>query len=275
MESILKISNVSVLILVTSLFLQSCNMNNLQLESPGGQTKAEVFLTEGIPSIRLVFNGEEVIRDLKLQIESEDHNLLEDIQIEDIKKSEVDESWNTVNGKNRTVRNHYNQYQIYLKHSDGTTIVLETRIFDQGFAYRFLLPEGIKKATDKTIINFSADYTFWAYNGENHNIGPVKLSAYNAEEVRNPVVFQTPAKNYFAIHKAAIFKHAPFELKNLKNRSFLLQQQTLNPSNTQTLKHSNIQTIKHQNSSQQRNNLMARIYFRRKSRRPDRIKFAC
>jgi alpha-glucosidase len=56
-------------------------------------------------------------------------------------------------------------------------------------------------------------------------VGPVKLSEYENEIVRNPVVFKTLNDNYFAIHEAAIFEYAPFVLTNHagKNRFTLTQ----------------------------------------------------
>ncbi len=214
-------TNKLILLLFIFLIVQACNPKNAILKSPNGQTNAELILTEGIPSFNINFDGELIIQQAKPNITNGGESVLNNLKISKVEDSQFDKTWNTVNGKNKTVRNHYNQYLIHLKNDKGQIIKMETRVYDQGFAYRFVFPEEIKNVIENTQLSFANDFTFWAYNREKHNIGPVKLTEYKAEIVQIPVVFQTPANNYFAIHEAAIFEHAPFELLNDGSSSFM------------------------------------------------------
>ena len=107
-------------------------------------------------------------------------------------------------------------------------------MYDKGFAYRFIFSEGVGRLEENSRISFAEDLTFWTYNGERHNIGPVNLSGYGEKVVQNPVVFKTQNSKYFAIHEAAIFEHAPFVLSNTKNNSLNLTQEVLSEGATQT-----------------------------------------
>lgn len=221
----MKMPNFFYLLLIV-LLIQSCNSDsNLVLNSPNGNTSSEIIMDEESLSFNLIFNRDSLIKQAKLSVTNGEESLLKNTSIIDVENSIVDETWNTVNGKNETARNNYNQYIIQLENKANNSFNLEVRIYDQGFAYRFLFPEGFNNIEEKSIINFSDDFTFWAYNGETHNVGPVKLSDYKNKVARNPVVFETTGDNYFAIHEAAILEHAPFVLTNLQEtNSFQLHQ---------------------------------------------------
>jgi alpha-glucosidase len=146
----------------------------------------------------------------------------------------VSEIWETINGKNKEVLNEYNLYTFDLLNNVNEKLTLEIRLYDRGFAYRFLIPEINGKKIEDSRIQFSEDLTFWAYNGENHNVGPVHISEYGERIVRNPVTFKTRNNHYFAIHEAAIFEHAPFVLANTDKNSFQLFQEIEEENATKT-----------------------------------------
>ncbi len=213
-------------LLAIVVIIQACNFNSKTvLNSPDKNTYSEVKLNEESLSFNLICNGDSLIDQTIIGLVNGDKSLLKNVNIINIENSEIDETWNTVNGKNKTVRNNYNQYNIQLGNEAKRTFKLEVRVYNKGFAYRFLFPEGFNNIEENSIIHFSDDYTFWAYNGETHNVGPVKLSEYKNKVARNPVVLKTANDNYFAIHEAAILEHAPFVLTNLQGtNSFQLRQ---------------------------------------------------
>ena len=208
--------------------IQSCsNDSKIILKSPNSSTISEIGLDNESLSFNLIFDGDSLLEYVKLELKSGKQSLLKNARIINIEKAEIDESWNTVIDKNKTVRNYYNQFIIKLGNETNNSFGLEIRVYDQGFAYRFVFPEEIKQITENTSILLMDDFTFWTYNGEHHNIGPEKLSTYKDEKIKNPVVFQTSAKNYFAIHEAAIFDHAPFELFKVDNGVIQLRQECM------------------------------------------------
>lgn len=208
------------------LLLAGCSESSKKILSPNGETAAKVQLSDGQLSLQLNFGTDTVFKALQPKLISNESNILERVKILNSETGSFNETWETVNGKNPTVINHYNFENFVLQNAKGESINLEVRVFNDGFAYRFVLPEGYQMVSESSNIILSEDHTFWAYNGENHNVGPVKLSEYKKETIRNPIVFKTEAENYFAIHEAAIFEHAPFSVKNLAGKNALQLDQT-------------------------------------------------
>ncbi len=225
----------SFLIVILSLSLYSCSINSgLQLKSPNNNTQSNLFFDDETLSLNLIFKRDTLCRKIDLVLNEEGNNILEDVEIIGTGKASFNESWESINGKNRVVLNAYNLYDLKLKNGDGMAFNLEIRLYDYGFAWRFVFPDGVRKVRDNSSIKFGKDYTFWAYNGENHNTGPVKLTEYGEKIARNPVTFKTNSGKYFTIHEAAIFDHAPFVLTNTKKESFLLTQEIESKAATKT-----------------------------------------
>ena len=209
-----------------SIILISCVSNSKsKLQSPNKNSESNLTLNEIYMSLNLIFDGDTLVKELQLGLTNNDKNTFHNIEIIEQEHSTFNESWKTVNGKNETVLNHYNQSVFKLKNGAKQEFNLEIKMYDGGFAYRFLFSEGFGNVVENSIINFAEDFTFWAYNGEHHNVGPVKLSEYTEKVARNPVVLKTDNEKYFAIHEAAIIEHAPFVLTNQKGEnSFNLNQ---------------------------------------------------
>ncbi len=210
--------------LIISLFSCRPNSENI-LKSPNRSCKSFLDVSEQSIGMSVVFKGDTLVENLALALVENESTLLQNISIVQKKTSTFKENWQTVNGKNKTVLNEYNLYDFLLKNKSGKEFNLEIRLYDAGFAYRFVFPEKMGIINETSSIQFSDDYTFWAYNGENHNVGPVKLSEFGENIAHNPVVFKTEKEKYFAIHEAAIFDHAPFVLTNSTNHSFKLEQE--------------------------------------------------
>lgn len=221
------------LIGIFAIVLQACNSHSgITLESPNGACQSVISSTGESVHFSLLFDEDTLLSNIALHFFVDSVDVMKGVQFSNIQQSEFDDTWQTVNGKNPTVRNHYNTWLLNCKNEAGQTFNLEFRVYNKGFAYRFLFPEKGKSVTENSTIQFPSDFTFWAYNGENHDVGPIKVSDYGDKVVRNPVVLQTRNKNYLAIHEAAIFHYAPFVLTNQsQERSFQLHQDCV-PENT-------------------------------------------
>jgi hypothetical protein len=223
------------LFICVAIVMFSCSANQgTNLSSPGKSCESELSLNADGISIDLVYQGDTLVRQIKMGLYSEGKNWLDSTQIAEQQKSFFKETWTTVNGKNKTVLNEYNLYEFKLSNESGKSFKLEIRMYDNGFAYRFIFDEEVEQLNEETQIHFAEDLTFWAYNGERHNIGPVKLSQFGENIARNPVVFKTQNAKYFALHEAAIFEHAPFVLRNTMDNSFSLTQELRSEHATQT-----------------------------------------
>ena len=140
------------------------------------------------------------------------------VKIIKFRKSKFDETWKTVNDKNRFVRNNYNECILNIKHKIKQKLSYEliVRCYDDGFAYRYSLNNSgndtLNLKSELTNLHFKNDFTFWAFNGEKHNIGPEKRSTKFLTRVEIPMVLELNESLYMAIHEAEISKYAPLSL---------------------------------------------------------------
>jgi len=222
------------LILFAATLLYSCSSHPDYLLSPATNCKSLLSLNSEGVAFNLIYKGDTLVEKIQLSLNEENENWLRNVEIIEKEQSYFNETWEAVNGKNKEVLNEYNFYGFKLKSEGGKEFQLEVRMYDKGFAYRFVFPEGLAKLMDSTKIYFPENFTFWTYNGEKHNIGPVKLSDYGDKVVQNPVVLKTGNNTYFALHEAAIFEHAPFVLQNAADNSFDLSQDIISEGATQT-----------------------------------------
>lgn len=104
--------------------------------------------------------------------------------------------WKPVWGKRSVVPDHYREATI-----DLGSYQLQARAYDEGIAFRYVLPRQKPTGAEATAFHFAGDYTAWSYNGENPNIGPEKISAVNGQ--RRPVVtIKADDLGYLALHEA-------------------------------------------------------------------------
>lgn len=206
------------------LFFSCAKDNGTILLSPNGIVKLVVNDKGGHIQFVQLINNDTIIKESPIGLLLDSIDLTKGVRIKGIKKSTFDETWETVNGKNKTVRNHYNEY-IFSCQSSGTNPLkyeLIFRCYDEGFAYRYHFPEqdfsdSLVLSKESTKLNFTSDFNCWAYNGENHNLGPLRGSDAETITLRTPVVMETTDDRYIAIHEAEIVRYAPFGLKSKGN----------------------------------------------------------
>jgi alpha-glucosidase len=100
------------------------------------------------------------------------------------------------------------------------------RISDNGFAYRYnfssdAINDSIFIKEELTELNCKDDFKYWAYNRENHNVGPIVRSEQLIKKVETPIVMQFNKNSFMAIHEAAILDFAPFSINAAKNNQSL------------------------------------------------------
>ncbi len=219
------------LLFITAVLYSCGPASEFKLKSPDGLCFSQVKIADNNLLYSLIYHGDTIVRNAEIHLLEGNDTLLKNVTLLNIEESQTDETWNTVNGKNKLVRNNYCRYELSLRNKQGKNMKLEIRVYNQGFAYRFIVPKGSTGLTENSAIGFGCDFTFWAYNGENHNTGPVKLSEYGENTVLNPVVFRTSEGNYFALHEAAITEYSPFVLTNTTDNSFILSQECISGEN--------------------------------------------
>jgi alpha-glucosidase len=120
-----------------------------------------------------------------------------------VRRREKNAVWKPVWGKRAVVPDRYHEATL-----DLGDYQLEARAYDEGVAFRYAFPGQKPRRPEATAFHFAGDYTAWYYNGENHNLGPEKLSAANGG--RLPVVtLRTDGGEYLALHEADLSDGEP------------------------------------------------------------------
>lgn len=142
--------------------------------------------------------------------------------IENAEQHSVISIWKPVWGKRSVVPDEYNELLLNLTGPDSSKLQhlrIEVRAYDDGIAFRYSVPAEEKNSLiatkELTSYHFAGDYTAWFYNGENANIGPVKLTENDGK--RLPVMtVKSSDKLYLAIHEANLATGDPLVLQSQK-----------------------------------------------------------
>lgn len=143
--------------------------------------------------------------------------------IEKIEYETKDTIWKPVWGKRVVVAEKYKQLKIYFNGNGQDKIShmqIIARVYNEGVAFRYIVPcaKNTTFSGELTRFDFSADFSAWFYNGENHNIGPEKLTETDGS--RRPVMTIRAAKNqYLAIHEADLVTGSPLLLNSKKGET--------------------------------------------------------
>ena len=143
-------------------------------------------------------------------------------KLENSEQKSIISVWKPVWGKRSVVPDEYNELILNLKgpnNSELQHLRIEARAYNDGVAFRYSVPaeekNSLKPTAELTRYNFSGDYTAWFYNGENHNIGPEKLSESDGK--RLPVMTIKASNDlYLAIHEADLATGDPLVLQTKK-----------------------------------------------------------
>ncbi len=216
------------ILLVLLTFFSCSQKTSYKLSSPNEKVQIKVSDKNKSCVFSLLWNNDTIINHSQLGLQVNETSYVENVSLKKMSEHEFDETYTTVNGKQPTVRNHYNEYVFEVAKNDKPALKYEIvfRVYNDGFAYRYKLSSATEKNELKiekelTSLNFNDDFTYWAYNGERHNLGPIVRSENNIDKVQIPFVLQRNNKHFMAIHEAEIVDFAPFSINASANNGAL------------------------------------------------------
>lgn len=189
--------------------------------SPDGQTEIRLSDADGQASFTLKFKGQTLITPSPLGLALDKGGTLSrGVKIVDATTRTVDQTYDLVAGKARTVRDHFSETTVEFLETGGLKRRLKViaRAYDDGVAFRYVLPDqaalaGVAVRGEETRFDFARDDDCWALNlgrfGTSHEgeYDPIKASGFRAAALYElPVVCQTA--------KGATFALAEADLKN-------------------------------------------------------------
>lgn len=201
--------------------------NEIQVRSPSGLVQFQLFAQENRLKFALTFRGQSVIETSPLRFTVDDGDLADSAEIVGTDTYLLNETY-PWRGVHSQAVNHCRGLAIALKHGkSNTNYTLEIRAFDDGVAFRFVVPgNGKPRVPDEdTTFVLPAGSTVWHHGLGGHYEGVHVKSSVTAikagEWVAPPMTFKLPANaGYAAITEAALVNYSGMALQADGQRGF-------------------------------------------------------
>ncbi len=233
---------ISVFLLSLSLIQCGNRIDNLESSSPDGKIKVNFFLSEdGTAGYLINYSDRKVIDTSFLGFDFLDNlPFKENLEIVNFYSSSFDETWETIWGEQRFIRNNYNELKVELKEKgeSARSCFVVFKVFDDGVGFRFEFPEQ-KNMRDVVIIDentqfkLTGDHTCWWTPGDwdiyEHLFNTTRFTEIDALSKRShkalaqtyipenavnlPVTMKTDDALYISILEANLTNYADMTLK--------------------------------------------------------------
>jgi len=166
-----------------------------------------------------------VVRKSLLGLALKDKRALDhDFALVRMHKRSADETWETVVGQERLIKNAYNEMSFYLTevNAEKRLMTVRLRVFNDGIAFRYEIPAqpGMNKmivSDELTEFALNAnDMAWWipAYQPDryeyNYNYHPLRELMH---EVHTPLTTKTSTGHFASVHEAALYNYGSMTLK--------------------------------------------------------------
>jgi alpha-glucosidase len=179
----------SLIILAVPMLGISCNklqkISEVTVFSPDSSLQVKCVISDSLADRLLYsvfFNREEIILPSGIELGFRNMDPLQgNLRISNVRHESVNETWNRVWGKRKTVTNNYNQLVLELKETinPGRLINVYFRVYNDGVAIRYELPvqkgmDTIVLTREKIAFSFPQDHTAWATFWNTFNLSQEK-----------------------------------------------------------------------------------------------------
>ena len=127
------------LVLLSGLFA-ACSASSADVSSPDGNLDFALSVADGKSVISIAYKGETLLLDSPVGIDFEDGFFGDDVRLKAVKRSTVVDEYDMPVGKTSHVRSVSNGAVATLADSQGRMVELHMRAFDDGVAYRYVIP---------------------------------------------------------------------------------------------------------------------------------------
>lgn len=187
--------------------------DDLTLASPNGQNKITFQLEDGSPFYGVSHGSNDVVLPSVMGFVFKDHDSLSaNMEVVDVKKTNVDDTWEQVWGEKQFIQNQYNQMAVTLqeKSDKKRKLNIEFRAYDDGIAFRYIFPEqGIKDSIfimdELTQFRLKDDGEAWwipAYSEQRYEYLFEKSPVSTLDTVHTPLTIQSKSGLALSFHEA-------------------------------------------------------------------------
>lgn len=189
------------------------------LKSPDGRMEFAIEVRDldgrkACPVYHVRWGGREIIAASRLGMELEGDFLGEGLEIARETPSRQDSTWRPVCGERSEIRDRYNGLSIEFKEPGGAGLgfSLEVRAYDEGVAWRYLLPRAsgdalTKILAEQTEFRFGGDNEAWAVYSAQGKYAKVRLGEIK-KGCERPLLVRLAEDCYAALGEAALVDHA-------------------------------------------------------------------
>ena len=184
------------------------------ITSPNGKIIVTIKLKLGEFSYSVKEDGKIILRESSLGINLQgEQPLKQGLMIVRIQETKKDETWSTIVGEQRIIRNNYTEATFYLSETteNGRMFTVRFRVFDDGLAFRYEIPpqprfQRLIISDELTEFNVDSNSNAWripAYQPDRYEYNYEKRPVYAlASSVHTPLTIETPLGHYVSIHEA-------------------------------------------------------------------------
>ena len=231
--------------LLGAVALSACSSGGVsEVTSPDGKLVVNFdLINDGTPTYSAVYDGREIVASSGMGFQMEHFGALTNgFKVIACHESEHNETWAPVWGEMDSVVNHYRQLTVEMeKKADDVMLKLnvEFRVFDDGFAFRYIFPEQATKqfVVDQELTQFvmTGDHTAWWIPGDydtqeyeytrsplseiaaRHDsalVGNVSATPFDKWAVQTSLMMKTDNEKplYLNIHEAALINYPAMHL---------------------------------------------------------------
>lgn len=208
--------------------------SGIVVESPSGEVKSSFFVADKKLHYRVQFDDAEVISASPLGITVNKKELGQDVRLRKASGRTVDETYAT-RGVHSIARNHYREQNIEVTYAPSQKqYVLQVRVYDDGVAFRYLVPgekvpgEGTKIITAEAsswtlparsqvwFFERDSDWKLKTYAGEwrKTDVSLLPVVSKHGPVQGPPLVVELPGKQGFAVlTEAALYNYSGMRLR--------------------------------------------------------------
>ncbi len=203
-----------VFLLLCTLLMLSCGTKHVS--SPDGGIEVFFRLTdEGVPQYRAMQDGAPVIEWSAMGLVTAEQDLTQGFRVLRTERSSFSDRWETVWGEERWITDNHREWRVALQHTSGRRMDILFRVFDDGFAFRYVFPDAdgpMIVMDEATEYRFARNHEAWSipwrteyYEGIWRK-SPVsnQPSPISGDTLCSPVTIERSDGGYIFIHEAAL-----------------------------------------------------------------------
>ena len=213
---------VKLVILVSMLVSTDVTVSNARelVTSPDGAVTVTVGVKARQAYYAVSYQGKDIVSPSRLGFAFDNEQMGLHTKVTAVSRSTKDETWYQVWGEDEAVRNHYNELTVSFKENTGRTMQVVFRVFNDGFGFRYLLPDmnqgkEYRIMDELTEINLSHDAEAWSIpsNHTEYFEGIYTKDLLSRKDtICTPLTIEYEQDLFLAIHEAALEDYASLNL---------------------------------------------------------------